>query len=268
MDSEEKGKVVLDNIKLSLLMDEEEVVDEEYNPNDDEDLTFSFSNFSSKFDEHINHSIRGYSDLRNDVVSISRYFIESNTSVLDIGCSQGSMLKKIKELNPQARNANYIGVDVNEDFRQHWTEDEHLKYVIDDVTTMNFPDELSFVTSLFTFQFIPERHRLPLMKKIFDNLIEGGAFVFSEKVLSHSGKIQNMMNFIHLDHKRKHFTEKQILDKEQELRHLQKCTNEHLLLEQLLAIGFRRIEPFWRNHNFVGYIALKLPTGILEENYE
>lgn len=252
--------------KLSLVTTEGEEFDiVEYNPNDDEDLKFSFSNFSSKFDEHINKSIRGYSDLRNDVVSMSKYFIEEDTSVLDIGCSQGSMLRKIKEVNTQVQRTNYLGVDVNEDFRQHWVEDDHLKYVIDDIVTMDIPNDLSLVTSLFTFQFIPERHRLPLMKKIYDNMIEGGSFIFSEKTLSISGKIQNMMDFIYYDYKRQFFTDKQILDKEQQLRHLMKLTNEDLLIKQLLDVGFRYIQPFWRNFNFVGYIGLKLPSKSLKD---
>ncbi len=242
----------------------EEEIPEKKNESE-ESKRFSFSNFSSKFDEHINQSIRGYSDLRNDVVSISKFFIESNTSVLDIGCSQGSLLKKMKEVNTHVTNTNYLGVDINDNFKQHWEEDEHLKYVIDDITTMDIPNELSLVTSLFTFQFIRESHRLPLMKKIFDNLIEGGSFVFSEKVLSHTGKIQNMVDSIYYDFKRQNFTEEEIRDKEQELRHLQKLTNEDLLIKQLLGIGFRYIQPFWRNHNFVGYIGLKLPSNKMED---
>ena len=106
------------------------------------------------------------------------------------------------------------------------------------------------------------------MKKIYDNLIEGGSFVFSEKVLSISGKIQNMMEFIYYDYKKDYFSEKQILDKENELRHLAKLTNEDLLIKQLLGVGFRYIQPFWRNHNFVGYIGLKLPNKSLGEENE
>lgn len=247
---------------------EDQLPPDELNPNENESVQFSFSNFSTHFDEHINKSIRGYSDLRNDVVSISKYFIEENTSVMDLGCSQGSLLRKIKETNTHVSNTEYIGVEINDDFKSHWVEEENLKYVIDDITTMEFPNNLSLVTSLFTFQFIPERHRLPLMKKIYDNLVEGGSFVFSEKVLSISGKIQNMMEFIYYDYKKQYFSEKQILDKESELRHLAKLTNEDLLIKQMLGIGFRYIQPFWRNHNFIGYIGLKLPKKELENSDE
>jgi tRNA (cmo5U34)-methyltransferase len=226
-----------------------------------ENKTFSFTNYAEEFDEHINQSIRGYSNLRDDIVSISRYFVEDDTTVIDIGCSQGSLICRIRDANTQAPNATYYGVDVNKAFKQHWKNERNLKYLIEDVRTWNGMTNLSLAISLFTFQFIPERDRLALMKKIYDNLVEGGAFVFSEKVFSMNSKIQNMMEFIYYDHKKKSFTEKEILDKEQELRHLAKLTNEDLLIKQLLSIGFRGIQVFWRNHNFIGVIAMKLPKN-------
>lgn len=228
---------------------------------DEDKKRFSFTNYAEEFDDHINQSIRGYSDLRDDIVSISRYFVEDDTNVIDIGCSQGSLIRRIKAANTQAPNATYFGVDVNKAFKQHWKNERNLKYLVEDVRSWDGMTNLSLAISLFTFQFIPERDRLALMKKIYDNLVEGGAFVFSEKVFSMNSKIQNMMEFIYYDHKKKSFTEKEILDKEQELRHLAKLTNEDLLIKQLLSIGFRGIQVFWRNHNFIGVIAMKLPKN-------
>lgn len=222
---------------------------------------FSFKNFSKEFDDHINKSIRGYSDLRRDVLSLSKYFVENETTVLDLGCSQGSLIRKMYEINEHVSDTNYIGIEIDDSFKQHWKEETRLKYVIDDITNMEFPTNLSLVTSLFTFQFIPERKRVPLMEKIYENLVEGGAFIFSEKLLSVGGKVQNMMEFIYYDYKRQHFSEKEILDKEIELRHLAKLTNEDLLVKQLLGVGFRQIQTFWRNFNFVGMVALKLPSN-------
>ena len=37
---------------------------------------FTFAHREEGFDEHINNSIRGYSDLLQDTISLSRYFIE------------------------------------------------------------------------------------------------------------------------------------------------------------------------------------------------
>lgn len=227
---------------------------------------FSFTNFADEFDTHIDMSIRGYSLLREDIVSISKYFVENETTVVDIGCSQGTLIRKIRDANKQAPKATYYGLDVNRAFKKHWRSDRTLKYLVEDVRQWDGMKNMSLAVSLFTFQFIPERDRLALMKKIYDNLVEGGAFVFSEKVFSMNSKMQNMMEFLYYDYKKQNFSEKEILDKEQELRHLAKLTNEDLLIKQLLSIGFRGIQVFWRNFNFIGVIAMKLPKNRWEDD--
>lgn len=46
---------------------------------------FSFAAYADQFDRHITRSIRGYDNLREDCVALSRYFIQKNSTVLDIG---------------------------------------------------------------------------------------------------------------------------------------------------------------------------------------
>ena len=48
---------------------------------------FTFAHREEGFDEHIEQSIRGYSNLLEDVISLSRYFVEDDTTIVDIGCS-------------------------------------------------------------------------------------------------------------------------------------------------------------------------------------
>ena len=223
----------------------------------DETKIFSFSNFSDEFDTHINNSIRGYADLRNDVVSVSRYFVENETTILDLGCSQGSLLRAIKSKNSQATTAKYLGVDINESFSKHWQDEDNISFRVENITEMQFPSNLSFVTSLFTMQFIPERKRYPLMKKIHRNLNNGGAFVFSEKFLSVDGKSQNILDSLYHEFKRQNFSEQEIMDKEKELRHLMKCSYEKNLIEQLEEIGFENVQCFWRNFNFAAFYTVK-----------
>jgi hypothetical protein len=60
--------------------------DDDFDPKELTDpKTFSFANYTDEFDTHISQSIRGYADLRDDAVGISKYFVEANTQVLDIG---------------------------------------------------------------------------------------------------------------------------------------------------------------------------------------
>ena len=218
---------------------------------------FSFSNFSDHFDDHISNSIRGYSNLKEDVVSISKYFVEDHTTILDIGCSEGTLIRQISDRNDQSTQSEYIGVDINDSFKGHWTNTNRIKYLIDDITTMSFPKNCSFITSLFTLQFLSERERPNLFRKVFNSLVIGGGFVLSEKLLSDDGKTQNMMDFLYYDFKRSNFSEKEILDKEVELRHLSKSISEDQLIKQLKSVGFSKIQIFWRNFNFVGLVCFK-----------
>ena len=56
---------------------------------------FTFAHRQEGFDEHIDWSIRGYSNLLDDVVSLSRYFVEEDTNVVDIGCSTGKLTARL-----------------------------------------------------------------------------------------------------------------------------------------------------------------------------
>lgn len=222
-----------------------------------ENKKFSFTNFSDNFDNHISTSIRGYQTLKDDVVSISKYFVEDNTTVLDIGCSEGSLLNRMCVQNDQTETSQYVGIDLNSNFKKHWTNSNRIKYLVDDVTKMTFPKDCSLITSLFTLQFLSERKRPKLLQKIYDSLVMGGGFIISEKLFSDDGKTQNMMDFLYYDFKKSNFSEKEILDKEIELRHLSKSMSETQLIEQIKNVGFTKIQPFWRNFNFVGLICLK-----------
>ena len=52
---------------------------------------FTFATSEEGFDNHIETSIRGYNNLWNDVVSMSKYFVEDHTNiVLSVTCWQMS----------------------------------------------------------------------------------------------------------------------------------------------------------------------------------
>ena len=170
----------------------------------------------------------------------------------------GTMLKRIKDENTQAPNANYTGIEINKDFQQHWKPETNLKYKVEDVRESNALSNMSFAISLFTFQFLAEKDRLSLLQKIYDNLVDGGAFVMNSKNLLNECQSPRYGGLL-IRFQRQSFTEKEILDKEQELRHLAKLTTENLLISQLRSVGFRGIQIFWRNFNFIGVLAMKRP---------
>lgn len=226
---------------------------------------FTFAQRPEGFDTHIENSIRGYSNLIDDVISISDYFIEDNTKMIDIGCSTGLMLKTIiNNRNYVKSNVEFIGIEMEKDFYGNYTQDElthkNLKYFRDDVNKYDFKNhEASYITSIFSLQFISLQYRQNIINNIFNSLIHGGAFIFSEKVISKSSKIHEIRTFTHYDYKRKFFDSTDILLKEHELRRMMKPTTNEELIQMCINSGFKlnNIDTFWQNHSFKGYIAIK-----------
>jgi tRNA (cmo5U34)-methyltransferase len=226
------------------------------------EIPFSFARNAGDFEEHIHQSIRGYADLRNDCLNFSKYFVENDTTVLDLGCSTGRFLRDLWEHNSErAPAARYVGIDIEPAFEGYWENHRapNLAFHTGDIRTFTGYDRLSFVTSIFSLQFIPERDRLEVMRSVFRRMVDGGALIVAEKTLARSGKIQDMLTFMYYDFKRKHFSEAEILSKEQSLRDKMKLWSEAQTVALLEEIGFpaQNIQVFWRNHLFVGILAIK-----------
>lgn len=227
---------------------------------------FSFAHSPEGFDNHIDKSIRGYSNLLDDTVSFSRYFVEDNTKVVDVGCSTGKLTKMIMGNNPNRQEAQYVGVELagsffgNLDKREKEIKKEYpwasLEWVKGDVTDYEF-DNCSLVTSLFTLQFMPKPTRQDTINHIYEGLNEGGAFIFAEKLMCENAFFQELLTFNHYDYKRKSFTPEEIMDKEKELRDMLKPNTWEELKSMIWCAGFKDCQIFWRNHQFVGVIAIK-----------
>jgi tRNA (cmo5U34)-methyltransferase len=228
---------------------------------------FTFAHRKEGFDNHIDNSIRGYSDLIDDVIGLSRYFVENGTDIVDIGCSTGKMTQRMLEENQDhCTNAHYVGVEIAEGFyddldkraedieRLHpWSD---VSFIKNDIRDYWF-SECSLVTSIFTLQFMPHTDREQVVKNIYDGLNKGGAFIFAEKTICENAKLQDMLTFNYYDFKRKSFSTEDIMDKERTLRHMLKPNTWTEIEDMIKDAGFSNLQPFWRNHMFVGAIAVK-----------
>ena len=224
---------------------------------------FTFAHREEGFDEHIEKSIRGYSNLLDDVISLSRYFVEDDTNVVDIGCSTGKLTKAMIEYNiDHCKNANWIGVEIADGFvddlekRKKELSSHNVDFLLEDIRDYDFTN-CSLVTSIFTLQFMPKKDRKKVISNIYEGLYEGGAFIFSEKTICESALIQDMITFNYYDYKRKTFTTDDIMDKERTLRHMMKPNTWDEIVDMLKEAGFTNVQPFWRNHAFVGALAIK-----------
>ena len=227
---------------------------------------FTFAHRQEGFDEHIDWSIRGYSDLLDDVINLSRYFVENNTKVVDIGCSTGKLTKRVMEYNDICSSANYVGVEVAEGFFNNMDKREvqlnkqfpntSLEFIKDDIRNYKF-ENCSLVTSLFTLQFMPYSSRETIVQNIYDGLNEGGAFIFAEKIDTSHSRLENMLRTIYYDFKNQKFSYDDIMTKEKTLQNMLK-PNSWIEIENMLdSAGFKAVQSFWQNHLFIGAMAIK-----------
>lgn len=228
---------------------------------------FTFAHRKEGFDEHIDKSIRGYADLLDDVISLSRYFVEEGTNIYDIGCSTGKLTQRMLEANQDfCWAANYIGVEVADGFtedmqkRHAHINSEYPWAAVDlrheDVRDTEF-ENASLITSIFTLQFMSKNDRRHTIQRIYDGLNEGGAFIFAEKTVCQSANFQDMLTFNFYDYKRKHFGTEDIMDKERTLRNMLKPNTWNEIVNMLKCAGFNDVQSFWQNHTFVGAMAIK-----------
>lgn len=119
-----------------------------------------------------------------------------------------------------------------------------------------FEEDASLVLSVLSMQFMPTSYRQAMLRIICDGMIEGGALIYVEKVVS--GSLDDLMVDLYYQMKRENgYTDEQIMAKRRSLENvlspLEPAWNEAMLKQA----GFRKVEMFWRCLNFCGWIAVK-----------
>lgn len=209
---------------------------------------FSFDTISD-FDNHIAQSIPNYHLLADSICDLSTFFTRDDCRVIDLGCSTGKLLERIPF------NGEKIGIDVSENLlpQSH----DNILYVKKDLRAFKNFGNSSLILSLFTLQFIPYEDRPAILDSVYESLVEGGAFIWAEKVREESGELESIMTSAHYDFKRKSFTSNDILNKERDLRPMMKVNTS--MRNQILAenAGFTVGTMFWKFFNFEAWLYIK-----------
>jgi tRNA (cmo5U34)-methyltransferase len=215
-----------------------------------------YAKHADDFDPHIRNSIRGVDDLRDDCVAFSRYFVQSGTTVVDIGCSAGTLLRRTRDaLEPSRPRVMYVGIDVQPYDDWHARRASNVRFEVRDARSFAF-ENVSLAYSLFTLQFIEKRDRPNVLRQICDGLVEGGALILGEKAYANDAEFHDMLRSVQYDFKRRSFTAEEIFDKERMLRGQMNPWTEEEWLNALHEAGFK-VNRLWHNHLFVAWVARK-----------
>lgn len=210
--------------------------------------SFNFNEIEN-FDNHINLSIPNYDFLKNHIKFFIEAIQEDDTNVLDLGCSTGSLLIELDK----KENINYYGYDISNLIPN--IKSDNLKFIKEDLDKIDFPDNASVITSIFTLQFLPSNKRKNVLKKIYNSLNKGAYFIMCEKIYLEDKNLENLNNIIYYKYKRKNFSDTEILKKQEELANVMKLKTLKEIEEELS--NFSNIECFWKSYGFCGIIAKK-----------
>jgi len=215
-------------------------------------MKFDFNTIDN-FNEHISKSIPNYDILLNSLVRLSKYFIVNKYSVYDLGCSTATLLFELSKLYP---NIKKIGIDNSANILP----EEHSKditFLLHDLNKGITLESSCLVFSIFTLQFLDRGIRQDIINEVYNKLCVGGAFIVAEKTYADSAITQDIFTFTYYDFKKSEFTEKEILDKEKDLRSILRPNRSDVNLKMLKNAGFSNIEKFYKYFMFEGYICIK-----------
>ena len=218
---------------------------------------------TAAFDDMLQRSIPQYNAMRVATFEVGRRFVQPGTAIIDMGCSRGEALVPFVS-NFGAAN-DYIGLEVSEPMieaaREKFANHPHGDRVTIQSTDLRheFPGVTSSVVlSVLTLQFTPIEYRQRILRRVFNSLAPGGAFILVEKVLGATSEIDDAFVDLFLAIKKQNgYSEAEIDRKRMSLEGvLVPVTarwNEDLLHEE----GFRSVDCFWRHLNFAGWVAVK-----------
>lgn len=216
--------------------------------------TFAGEN-TTGFDNHVRQSVPLYDKFQEEITKMSCYFIQDYTKVIDVGTSTGNMIHSIKESNK--RNADFIGIDIEYDMISECKKRyENIEFRCINAINFNFTNA-SLVTSMLALQFMSLEERKILLKKIFNQLNEGGALFVVEKVRTPFPFIHDMYNDLYYDFKLKSFSPEEVLLKNQSLRGVMNPLTVQEDIKLFKEAGFTKIDIFLKIENFVGFVIVK-----------
>jgi tRNA (cmo5U34)-methyltransferase len=215
------------------------------------------------FDDMLQRSIPQYNAMRMVTFEVGRRFVQPGTAIIDMGCSRGQALLPFVS-NFGAAN-DYIGLEISEPMiaaaRESFNYHQHSNRVTIQSADLRheFPGvTASLVLSVLTLQFTPLEYRQQIIRRVFESLAPGGAFILVEKILGATAKLDEAFVNLFLTIKRENgYSESQIdrkrLSLEGVLVPVTAKWNEELLYQE----GFTSVDCFWRHLNFAGWVAVK-----------
>ncbi|GHV03853.1 carboxy-S-adenosyl-L-methionine synthase [Campylobacterota bacterium] len=210
------------------------------------------------FDDMLSRSVPFYKEsIKLSAEMIARWC--KNGTVVDLGCSTGSMLLLLHKIAP---DLTLIGIDSSDAMiaiakQKAAAFGAKISYQIADATTAEFND-LSALSANYLLQFIRPAKRNDFVRKIYNSLGSDGIFIFSEKLACEHKRLDKLMIDRYMDFKRENgYSDFEIAKKREALDNVLIPYTQHENQEMVLQAGFSFVESVLRWNNFATFIAIK-----------
>lgn len=233
------------------------------------------------FDAMLADSIPSYETMRTLCFDLGKNFVHNGSIIIDLGASRGLSVQRFIEYtdkNYPTTSGDVVGY-LNDGVRyvlfeisspmlsvlhDKYGAKRNVKILSDDITERDnifhecSQKKASLIMSILTIQFTPIEYRLQILDEIYESLEPGGAFIFVEKVIGNSAKIDRLMVQEYLNLKAGNgYTAEQINKKRKSLEGVLVPMTAQFNEEALRGAGFRQVDCFYRHLNFAGWIAIK-----------
>jgi tRNA (cmo5U34)-methyltransferase len=218
---------------------------------------------AGSFDEHVRRSVPLYDEVQVQVADLSDWFVGRGSVVYDVGCASGSTIALLSSRHI-GKGVAWVGIDEAEPMleaaRKKLIGVQNVRLVCRSIPSPReqLIVDASFVTALYTLQFVMPRDRPAFVGEIYDGLVPGGAFVLVEKILGTHPRTDGI--FVELYHSFKRgsgFTHEQVVEKALSLRGVLVPDTAEEQEVRLKAAGFRTVDRFFGWYNWAGWLAVK-----------
>lgn len=224
---------------------------------------------AAAFDDMVARSVPLYAEQQRMIAEIAAAFWQPRTAIYDLGCSTATTLIGLADALPAAdRLVGHDGsaamlAEGRRKVRARGLEARiELRYadLNDDLQALDLRDA-SVVVMCWTLQFIRPLHRDRLIRWIHDGLVDHGALVVTEKVLTNASDMNRFFIEFHQAFKRRNgYSDHEIVRKREALENVlvpYRAEENHELFRRN---GFAIVEPFFQWYGFTGYLCVKKPS--------
>ncbi|WP_441251313.1 methyltransferase domain-containing protein [Kitasatospora sp. McL0602] len=225
------------------------------------DTRWSFAGSTpQKFDVHVSRSVPLYAEGHDLISRCIEFFCRRGGSVIDIGCSTGTLLARLAE-KECCQDLSLIGFDIEADMvrvaRQRCMDLENVTIRQGDMLNVDYSGA-NAVIMYYTLQFLPPGERRKALKLVCDGLVEGGGLFLFEKTLEPDSRTQDIVQQLYNEYKLENgFDPAEIYQKAHSLRSVLAPQRSADTQELLREVGFSSVVTISKYLHFEGMLAIK-----------